>query len=264
MPVIAVNNICVNYRDQGDSHQPVLLLVHGLGCSMKYWTCLFDAEELSAYRIIALDLPGFGMSEKPDDYDYQLSSQADIVQKFLRTLDIQEFSLIGHSMGGSIAILMTLNQSQTIHQLLVIEPNLKASDAQLSRTIVQYTESAFIEHYEEFRASAIHTVKSWLVNFQQSDLDEYINELLKTTPISMYRSAHSLITTTSDSALIDQFQQLTLPKYFLVGEETVRNRPIPREFQTSDIHAIAVPGVGHMMMIDNPGLFTKTLIRVLQ
>jgi pimeloyl-ACP methyl ester carboxylesterase len=264
MPVIAVNNIQVNYHDQGDPYQPVLLLIHGLGCSMKYWTCLFDAEELSAFRIIALDLPGFGMSEKPDDYDYQLSSQADIVQRFLHSLDIQEFSLIGHSMGGSIAILMTLDQAQTIQQLLVIEPNLKASDAQLSRTIVQYTESAFIEHYEEFQASAIQTVESWLVNFQQSDLDEYIHELLKTTPISMYRSAHSLITTTSDSTLIELLQRFSLPKYFLVGEETVRTHPIPREFQTSDIHTIAVPGVGHMMMIDNPSLFTKTLVRVLQ
>lgn len=264
MPTITVNNIRLNYRDQGDSHQPALLLIHGLGCSLRYWKYVFEASELSEYRIIALDLPGFGMSEKPDTYDYQLSSQADIVLAFLESLHIQDFSLVGHSMGGAIVILMALKQPQQVKQLLVIEPNLRASDVHLSREIAQYLESTFIKRYEEFRSSAIATVESWFVNFRQTNLEEYIDELLKTTPISMHRSALSLITSTSDDTLLKQFQRLTLPRHFLIGEESMKTRNIPEGFEANNIHTVIVPGVGHMMMVDNPFLFNKTLATVLQ
>ncbi len=263
MPTVTVNNIRLNYQDQGKQHQPVLLLIHGLGCSLRYWKCVFQASELSHYRIIALDLPGFGLSEKPENYDYQLSSQANIALTFLETLHIKQISLIGHSMGGAITILMALKQPQHVKQLVVIEPNLRASDAHLSREIVQFQEPGFIKRYEEFQSSAIATVTTWFVNFQQTNLEDYIDELLKTTPISMYRSARSLIESTSDDTLLQQFQQLALPKHFLISEATSNDRRLPESFKTNNINTIIIPGVGHMMMVDNPALFNKTLASVL-
>lgn len=264
MPQIIIENMNIHYRDQGGSEQPVLLLVHGLGCSLKYWDCVFDAGELSPYRILALDLPGFGLSEKPEHYDYQLPSQGRVVFELLKALQVREFTLIGHSMGGAIAILMALQQAQRIRKLLVIEPNLQACHAQLSRQIVEYTEAAFIERYEEFRQSAIDTVKHWFVNMQQRALDEYIAELFKTTAVSMYRSASSLIRETSDPGLTQVFRQMNILRYFLIGEETAKMKPVPEEFRNGDVNTVIVPGVGHMMMVDNPALFTQTLARALQ
>ncbi len=263
MPLLTVKNIRVHYRIQGDSNQPTLLLIHGLGCSLQYWNCLFDAEQFSGYRLLALDLPGFGMSEKPEDYDYGLSSQAELVFEMLGGLHIRDFSLVGHSMGGSIAILMALSHPQSIRRLLVIEPNLRANDAQLSRQIVEYTESGFIEHYQDFQSSAIATVKRWFVNFQQNNLDQYVDDLLQTTPVSMYRSAYSLIATTSNVSFLRQFQQLALPKHFLIGEETLKTSSFLQEFTNGNIQTVIVPGVGHMMMVDNPVLFANTLAAIL-
>lgn len=264
MPVITVKNISLYYREQGEVEQPTLLLIHGLGCSLKYWACLFDAKELTDYRILALDLPGFGMSEKPETYNYSLLSQADIVFAFIEALHIQNCTLIGHSMGGSIAILLAHNYPEFLRQLLVIEPNLKASDAHLSQNIIRYSEPGFISRYEEFKRTAIATVQDWFVNPHRADIEEYIAELLKTTPISMYRSAHSLITVTTGDTLLTQFQQLALHKYFLVGEETLKTRNLLEGLQNGDIQTVIVPGVGHMMMVDNPLLFSQTLASVLQ
>jgi pimeloyl-ACP methyl ester carboxylesterase len=252
------------YKEQGDVHQPALLLIHGLGCSLKYWGCVFSAEEMADYRIIALDLPGFGESEKPETYDYSLFSQTDMVCAFIRSLHLQKFSLIGHSMGGSIAILLAHKYPELVEQLLVIEPNLKASDAHLSRTIIRSSESTFVSQYEEFKRTAIATVQDWFVNSHRADIEEYISELLKTTPISMYRSARSLMSVTADDTLLMQFQRLTLHKYFLIGGETLKIQSIPKSFQNGNIHTVIVPGVGHMMMIDNPPLFNKTLASILQ
>ena len=79
----------------------------------------------------------------------------------------------------------------------------------------------------------------------------------------MYRSALSLIAVTADDTLLKQFQQLALPKYFLIGGATVKKRKLSLNFQNGSVRTIIVPGVGHMMMVDNPRLFTKTLAAIL-
>ena len=264
MPTITIDAMQIHYREQGESNQPVVLLIHGLGCSLRYWNCIFDAQEFSNYRILALDLPGFGLSEKPATFDYRFSSQANLISALLDVLKIDNFFLVGHSMGGAIATLLALKHPNRVKKLLVLEPNLKASEAQLSKDIVQYEEAEFIKQYEEFRFSAIDTVKTWFVDCQQHSLEEYIDELSKTTAVAMYRSAVSLIETTSGETLLHQFQQFPFPKYFFIGEETLKIRRIPKSFYTSDVHVVVVPGVGHMMMVDNPSLFNKTLATALQ
>ncbi len=160
---MTLQNMYINYRDQGDPHSPVLLLIHGLGCSLRYWACVFDAREFANYRILALDLPGFGMSDKPDSYDYKLSSQADLVLAFVDALQVQQFLLVGHSMGGAIAILLALKYPDRVKHLVVIEPNLRAHDAQLSREMVKYRESEFIRH-QEFPSVAIDTAETLAVD----------------------------------------------------------------------------------------------------
>lgn len=258
-----IRNIEVNYHVYGNPSQPVLVLIHGLGCSLKYWRCVFAAQELSRYRIVALDLPGFGMSAKPDTFDYDLHSQAEMTYALLHTLNIPRFTLIGHSMGGAIAILLARKYPDSVERLVVIEPNLKASDAHLSREIIRHSEAEFVGQYEDFKHMAVETVQSWFVNSHHADIEEYLRELLKTTPISMYRSARSLMTVTADETFIQQFQTLPMPKDFLMGEETLKIRSVPESFTHSDVHTVIVPGVGHMMMVDNPALFNQTLASIL-
>ena len=264
MPHIVIDNIKIHYRNRGSDKQPVLLLIHGLGCSLNYWDCVFGAPEFSHYRILAVDLPGFGLSEKPEDYDYSLSSQGRLVFELLQALQIQTFDLVGHSMGGAIAILMALQHPKRIRKIVTIEPNLLASNAKLSRQIVKYSEAAFIESYEAFRLSAIDTVKHWFVNVRRQDLDDYIAEILKTTAISMYRSASSLLDETAEPGLTGSFCRMNIPRHFVIGEETIKIKAVPDEFRDSGVNTVIVPGVGHMMMVDNPALFTRTLAQTLQ
>jgi pimeloyl-ACP methyl ester carboxylesterase len=55
-------------------------------------------------RKILIDLPGFGYSDKPRDFSYNIHEQALVLEQFLSHLRLQRFALFGHSMGGSIAI----------------------------------------------------------------------------------------------------------------------------------------------------------------
>ncbi len=263
MPIQRLHDIDVNYSDQGDPSQPVLVLIHGLGCSLQYWGCVFDAPELSHYRIVALDLPGFGLSGKPDTFDYNMHSQADMTYALMQALGIRRCTVIGHSMGGAVAILLAHKYSDSLERLVVVEPNLKASDAQLSREIIRQPEAEFVGQYDDFTRIAVKTVQNWFVNSHRADLEEYIRELLQTTPISMYRSALSLIRVTADESFIQKFQDLPFPKDFIIGAETLKIHNIPESFANSDVNTVIVPGVGHMMMVDNPVLFNQTLASIL-
>ncbi|PID58106.1 hypothetical protein CSB45_05310 [candidate division KSB3 bacterium] len=266
MPHSVINAINIHYRDQGNSDRRVLVLIHGLGCSLQYWDCLFNAAALSHSRILAIDLPGFGFSEKPEHYDYQLPSQSRLIFDILQRLQIRTFDLVGHSMGGTIAILMALQKPQRVRRLVTIEPNLLATHAQLSRRIAQYTEDAFIDAYEEFRLSVINTVKGWFVKLRQQHVNDYISHLSRTTAISMYRSARSLLQETSEPGLAGALKHIALPRSLILGEESVqmRSSTIPEELRDSSVDTIVVPGVGHMMMVDNPDLFTHTVAQALQ
>jgi len=251
----------ISYTDQG-SGDVALVFVHGWSCDKSYWKNQVP-EFSKKYRVVTVDYGGHGKSGTDRD-NFTINSFIDDVVAVVDKLDLENVILIGHSMGGAIAILLTLKSLERVKHLLVIEPNLRAHDTQLSREIVKYIESEFIQHYREFQSSAIETVKHWFADFHQKNLDQYITDLLKTTPISMYRSAQSLMTTTRDELFLRQFQQLALPKHLLVGEETLKIRQIPEELATSNIKTIIVPGVGHMMMVENPAIFNHALAVALQ
>ncbi|UVO28361.1 alpha/beta fold hydrolase [Bradyrhizobium arachidis] len=79
-----------------------LVLVHGMGVDRG--TMLDVAEKLKQnYRVILLDLPGFGDSDKPDNADYGIKAQVENLRQFIQALDLRRVHLAGHSMGGWIS-----------------------------------------------------------------------------------------------------------------------------------------------------------------
>jgi pimeloyl-ACP methyl ester carboxylesterase len=103
-----------------DAGAPVLLLVHGLG----HWTqAAWDrlAPELAAeYRIVSLDLPGFGDSEKPD-LQYRLPFFVDVLRRFIEARQLDDVLLAGHSLGGLIGADLARDSSR-IRGLVLIDP----------------------------------------------------------------------------------------------------------------------------------------------
>ena len=70
----------VRYLEAGEG--PPVLLLHGLGTSMVTWYCNFDPLVSRGYRVLALDLPGHGDSDKPKDLVYDPDGAADLIHQF--------------------------------------------------------------------------------------------------------------------------------------------------------------------------------------
>ena len=99
-----VRNIEVGYIDQGSGE--VLLLIHGLGSNAKAWQR--NIPDLAAdHRVIAVDLPGYGYSDK-GDYQYSMSFYATVLSELLAGLGVDKAVWVGHSMGGQIAMVAAL------------------------------------------------------------------------------------------------------------------------------------------------------------
>ena len=95
-----------HYLEGGPNDAEVVLLLHGFGGDKDNWT-RFSKSLTGGYRVIAPDLPGFGESTRHPDWDYSLPPQRSRVSGFVQALGLEQFHVVGHSMGGHLAALYT-------------------------------------------------------------------------------------------------------------------------------------------------------------
>jgi len=116
---VKVRNIEVAYIDEG-SGDNIILFIHGLGSNAKGW--IKNIPDLSKqYRVIAVDLPGYGKSDK-GYYPFSLTFYATVLTEMMTELGISEAVLTGHSMGGQIALVTALQHPHRVSKLVLISP----------------------------------------------------------------------------------------------------------------------------------------------
>jgi pimeloyl-ACP methyl ester carboxylesterase len=96
---------------------PPIVLLHGLGASTYLWRFMIP-ELARTHRVIALDLKGFGRSDKPFDTAYSAIDQARLVGAFLRKRRLAGVTLVGHSFGGLVALMAGLEIEHTEPRLI--------------------------------------------------------------------------------------------------------------------------------------------------
>ena len=112
-----VGGLRVRYADRGFGDSVVLLL-HGFGGDLDNW--MFNLDSLAEkHRVLALDLPGHGQSVKTN-VDPSLSGMATFVSKFLDVLSVSSVHVVGHSMGGAIAMQLASDSPETVKSLGLI------------------------------------------------------------------------------------------------------------------------------------------------
>lgn len=116
---VKVGGVQVRYRDSGapSSTAPTVLLMHGIGGSLELWSSQF-APALAGLRLIALDLPGQGLSDFGDQ-PYFIKKFASFVWKFADALGLERVHLAGNSMGGAIGLQMLALQPLRTRSLLL-------------------------------------------------------------------------------------------------------------------------------------------------
>jgi len=133
--IVVIDDESWHYLEGGPTDAEVLLLVHGFGGDKDNWT-RYARHLTDDYRVIALDLPGFGESARHADWDYSLPSQRERVNGFVQALGLDQFHITGNSMGGHLSVLYAHQYPARVKSMGlfdnggVIPPN--ASDLQLA------------------------------------------------------------------------------------------------------------------------------------
>src|SRR5919106_4950858 len=100
---IDVDGVRVHYQEAGDRHAPALVLIHGFASSTLVWSKVFLKLSEAGFRVIALDMLGYGYSAKPRKGEYTIAGQAKLVTGLLNRLGIPRALFVGSSYGGAVA-----------------------------------------------------------------------------------------------------------------------------------------------------------------
>jgi len=227
---------------------PVLVFLHGLGsASSSYFPRAVAHPRLRDHRAILVDLLGYGYSDRPEAFDYAMEAQAEIVVALLKELGVSASVLVGHSMGGSIAVLVSAAASGLIGRLVVAEGNLDPGPGMVSGPITSMTEEDFVE---SGHARFVDQIRS-------AGFPDYAGTLQACDPAALHRSAVSLIAPRRPTYRA-RLAQLSVPRTFIFGEKNVPN-PDTERLTADGVKVRVIPESGHDMMVDNPDGFAEAV-----
>ncbi|MDH4255246.1 MAG: alpha/beta hydrolase, partial [Gammaproteobacteria bacterium] len=108
----------VHYRDEGDG--PPLVLLHGTSSSLQTWDAWVDILRYD-FRVVRLDLPGFGLTGPDPMRDYSIDRYIEFVDAFANAAGLGAFSVAGNSLGGQIAWHYALVYPERVQRLVLID-----------------------------------------------------------------------------------------------------------------------------------------------
>lgn len=117
----SIDGARVHYQEFGNASDPTLLLIHGYTASTYVWNTTAPILASERFHVVAVDLLGFGYSEKPAWFDYSIASQARIVERLMDRLGIGRATLIGSSYGGAVASTIALDYPERVEKLVLVD-----------------------------------------------------------------------------------------------------------------------------------------------
>lgn len=266
-----LENPSVAYADLG-SGENTMILIHGLASNAGFWR--YVAPELAkTNRVIVVDLPGYGKSQK-GDYPYTLSFYAETVKKLIETLKLKNVTLVGHSMGGQISIIFALKYPELIKNIVLAAP------AGFER--FQYGEGEWLRNAltpkgvrlnpeDGIRRNLTGNFYSWddkwewmveerARNAKATDMNEFTYTVLKCIGAML------------DEPTWNKLQGIKIPTLIVYGKQDglipnpYLNPGFPADIFKSGAAKIAnsklveIDECGHMLIIEKPAEFTKAVL----
>lgn len=273
---VTVNGRAIAYHDSGPdvaSEALPILFVHGLGSNMALWRDALNTFSAD-YRVLALDLPGFGLSGK-EEVPGTMPFFAETIAQFLDARGIDQVHYVGVSMGGQIGMTLALERPERIARLALISPaGIEQFTPEEAAAIKQMTTPEGIQSAD---SSAVE--QSIAVNFAEWSprfhwLLEQRLQLAQRDNFAQYAAANARsVAGMLDGPVLDRLGMLPMPVLVLFGaqDKLIPNRYLHASLTTADVADSAraalpeeadvrlVENAGHLLMLERPEVFTQTL-----
>ena len=233
-----INGIKVSYKINLTDSDIYLIFIHGLQTRKEafefYETRL--KNELN-YCTLSIDLVGFGETDKPPKFSYDLSSQVKILISLLSALKIEKIIIIGHSFGGMIGNYL-LDYDIEILSFINLEGNMTLSDCGESLNVDNMTFESFKPYYNNLIRELDNSDES-AMKFRASSLKMIPNFVF-------YASSKTIVKWSKSSYLYDKFINQKLPKMLIIGEKSGYSTRPDDKYTTIK----TVPKTSHFMFLE--------------
>jgi len=226
-------------------------MIHGWASSGRMWGRLMD-DLAGRFRCFALDLPGFGDSDKPESDWYTIQRYVELVCDFADALEIRQPAIIGHSMGGMIGLALAADKTIGLSHLVAMNPivtgrthlNLRL----LANTRLGWPMLKLGRWFWPVMASDF--VGPWLRSDRAMQLRRTSDEWRDSTPVSLVSTIRAM----SECDLTADLPEVTAPTMILLG-----NRDLAAPNAEGKLAARRIPGArlvvlptGHLPTDDLP------------
>lgn len=244
-------------------NEPVMVYLAGLGlASTAVYPKVVIEPGLCDRRSILVDLFGCGYSDAPDHFSYRLEEHASTLSRLLDHIGSKQYVLVGHSMGGAVAIELASKRPDLIVQLILAEANVDAGGGAMSTNIANQSESSFVTlGYQEW----INDLRNVAMTGNHI-LSIALGIWQTASPLAMHRSAVSLVKGTQP-VMWDKLIKLAIPRTFIFGSQSLEgyqeDQALQRRLEQHKIQVAVVPNAGHGMMAENPAGVASVVVEAL-
>ncbi len=239
----------VRYIDRGTG--PAVVLIHGFAASLNTWDKLIP-ELAKEHRVIALDLKGFGWTDRPKG-DYSPQAQAKLVLALLEKLNVQQADVVAHSWGTSVALALALQAPERVSRMVLYDA--WAYEEQLPSfftwsRISGVGETLFALFYRERPGDKIASAFYEKRYVNQDLVDEITERLAQPGTLAASLAA---VRGQRYAQIQDQYKTLQHPTLLLWGREDVVTTLAFGERLAQELpHAklVVYPRCGHFPMIE--------------
>ncbi len=240
-----------------------LVLIHGLIGSLDY----FDpAGRIARADVRTCDLLGYGSRRELSEARLSLSAQVDHVSGFIASLPETPVWLLGHSMGGAIAMLVARRRRDLLSGVINVEGNFTLEDAFWSGRIIKQG----IEEWErEYRAMQAD-VSGWLKRCGVAPDPEHTHlarQILEwQSARTVYAMSQALVEETGDPSYTKEVRGVIepgLPIHLIAGARSAAGWDVPGFVRAAARSYTELPGTGHLMMLEDPEGFCRIVDRIL-
>lgn len=262
-------NMELAYREYGQKGQRALVLLHGLfGCSDN-WVKFAKAWASQGYHCIVPDLRNQGDSPHSDEFSFELMCQD--VRKLLEKFNHTKFDILGHSMGGNVAVKMAMDFSDMVRRLIVVDVAPKSYAQSKSKQFNYHTKVLeALKNLDLTKFASLNQIDEFLKRF--SDKESYrkfmLNNIKRVNSQFQWRpnlNAHSLMVNA-----VKSFEKITapvkIPTLFLKGENSdfIKEEDvsmIQENFPNSELKV--VPNAKHWLHAQQPDFFMDAVSKFL-
>ncbi|MCX7551080.1 alpha/beta fold hydrolase [Xanthomarina sp. F2636L] len=243
--ILEHKGILVFYTDQGIG-KPIILL-HGFLENSSMWNHLIP-EISKRHRVIAIDLLGHGQTGSLG-YIHSMELMAEAVEAVLNTLEIKNPILIGHSMGGYVALAFAEKHPLAINGLCLMNSTFLADDEERKILRTRANNMAKTNFENLVRMSFTNLFSPESKELYKTELEAALKDALKTS-IQGYMAANEGMKTRKDKT--DLFKNLPIKKLLIIGKKDpiLEATTVKKLLENTDVD-IAEFSEGHMSHIEN-------------